>query len=185
MTHILKFVNYLYKKNLCSQEEINIVAYGIYVGLELIINIITTIIIGICLNCLYETMLFLISYSLIRSYAGGYHCKKAINCYFCSSLIIIISVLIIKGTPAELLLPITLGLLIFSIPIILKIGPDDSKVRKLDKQEKLYFRKKLIIYLCIEIFVILVLLLVGMYYHSYIISIGIFMSAILLIIGRQ
>ena len=117
------------------------------------------------------------SFSLIRTYAGGYHCQKAINCYLVSSSIVVLVLAIVRFTPKEYMLIISLVLLFFSIPIFLKFAPMGTPTKPLDVNEWKHYRKKALVYLSIEFVVFTVLLLIQLYNFAFIVCLGIMVSA--------
>lgn len=88
-------------KEIIKAEDKEIVAHGLKAGVQLLFNILTTIMMGLVFGLAFESLIFLISFSFIRTYTGGYHCKKAINCYFFSSGIVIMVLTVAKFTPTR------------------------------------------------------------------------------------
>jgi accessory gene regulator B len=52
--------------------------------------------IGLALSFLAESMVFLATYMLIRTYAGGYHAKTQLGCYIFSTVAVTVILLGIK-----------------------------------------------------------------------------------------
>ena len=69
--------------------------------IELIFNIVITIILGVIFCLVIESLVFLISFSFICTYLGGYHYKSAINCYLFSSIVVVLVLFIVKSTNIE------------------------------------------------------------------------------------
>lgn len=86
----------------------------------------------------------------IRTYAGGYHCQKAINCYLMSSGVILLILGVVKFTPIEYMIIIGIIMLFVAIPILIKFAPMETPNKPLDEDEQKYYRKKMIIRLGIE-----------------------------------
>ncbi len=174
---IRKFVDVLVEKGISKNEDKEIIVYGLCSGIEFVLNIITTIALGFIFGLVIESLVFLISFSLIRAYAGGYHCKKAINCYFFSSSIVILMLSILKFTPKRYILAISILMLFVCVPIILKLAPMETPTKPLEKVEKKYFRKKTRLHLGVECIVVILLFLFELYNISYVICLGILVTA--------
>lgn len=58
--------------------------YGIQQGLTMIMNLATTLLIGLLCGMLWQSIVFYMAYIPLRSYAGGYHAKTPIRCYLFS-----------------------------------------------------------------------------------------------------
>ncbi len=74
----------------------SIIVYGLRSAIEQGVSIITAVFIGYIFGLTFEVILFLISFKFIRTFAGGYHCKTALSCYFVSNIIVILAMITIK-----------------------------------------------------------------------------------------
>lgn len=153
---IIKLVDMFIEKEICKNEDKEIIIHGLISGIELIFNIVTTIILGFIFGLVIESLVFLISFSFIRTYSGGYHCKSAINCYLFSSMVVVLVLFIVKSTNIEYILIISMIMLLISIPIIFKFAPVETATKPLDDIEKKYFRNKVILHLYIELIVLII-----------------------------
>lgn len=174
--------NLMIENGQCHEENKDIVIYGLSIGVEIMLNIISTMIIGVSLRMLTESLVFLIVFSLIRKCTGGYHCQNSINCYFVSIGVITIVLILVKYVPIQYITMISLLLLILSIPTILKLAPVETTSRKIDKLEYNYFRKKLIINLTIECILIVVFAVFKLYNYVFLIALSFFVIAFMLML---
>lgn len=180
-----KLANMLTEKEISKSEDREIIIYGLTSGIDLVFNIITTIMLGFVFGLIIESLVFLISFSLIRTYAGGYHCKKATNCYFFSSVIVVLVLSMVKFTPKEYILAISLVLLPISVWVILKLAPVETETKSLDEVEKKHYREKTILHLYMECVVITILFVFKSYILGYVVCLGIIVSAILVLFGYK
>ena len=95
---IIKLVDMFIEKEICKNEDKEIIIHGLTSGIELIFNILTRIILGFIFGLVIEILVFLISFSFICTYLGGYHYKSAINCYLFSSIVVVLVLFIVKST---------------------------------------------------------------------------------------
>lgn len=181
---IIKLANMLIEKGISKKEDKEIIVYGLTSGIEIIFNIITTIVLGVFWGLIVESLVFLISFSMIRVYAGGYHCKKAINCYLFSSLIVILVLGIVKFIPEGDTIVFSMIMLLISLPIILKLAPMETPTKPLDKEEQKYFRKKMVQNLNVQCAVMLVLFLSELDRYVLVVGLGIAMSAGLVVLQQ-
>jgi len=167
----------LIEKGISKSVDKAVVVYGLSVGVELICNIITTLCLGFLFGLILESVVFLISFSFIRTYVGGYHCQKAINCYLMSNGIVGLILAIIKLMPNKEIIPVYIVLLIISIIIILKFAPVETITKTLDEKEQRHYYKKTVLHLGIECGVISILFLLGAHSLAFIVCLGIMVSA--------
>ena len=158
--YIDRFVNILVKSGKCKEEDKAIVKYGLIVFCEILINVLTTIVIGLIFNMFYESIIFLCGFSFLRSYTGGYHAEKGYICYIFSTVILILALVVNKLILDIIYIEFVLSiLLIISVVIILLYAPVDNKNKVLDEDEKIYFKKRIRLNLIVEIFLIIALFL--------------------------
>ncbi|NCC15915.1 MAG: hypothetical protein EOM28_06135 [Clostridia bacterium] len=154
-----------------------IIVYGLSCALEHAASIITSIVLGLLFGLTLEIIIFLMTFSFIRTYAGGYHCKKAINCYLMSSGVIILVLGVIKFTPEGYMLFLGVAMLLIAIPVLLKLAPVETPSKPLDEDEQKYYYKKTVVHLAIESAVIITLFLLKQNRFSFLVCIGIALSA--------
>lgn len=183
-TQIEQLADVIIENKLSKTNDREIIIYGLTTGIEIIFNIFTTMILGFIFGLVFESLVFLIAFSMIRTYAGGYHCVKAINCYLFSSTIVILVLSIVKFTPDKYVFIISVILLILSLPILLKFMPVDTKTKSLDVDEKKYFRKKAVTNLLIEIVIIIALFYISKYSLGYVVSLSIMVTAFMVVLGK-
>lgn len=82
-------VNKMIKKGVIRNEDKELYMFGIDQLITIIINISITLGISILFDNLLPTLIFLISYIPLRSFAGGYHAKTERRCFIYSIILII------------------------------------------------------------------------------------------------
>jgi accessory gene regulator B len=81
------------------EEDQELCAYGLQQGLVLTVNLVTTLIIGLAWGMVWHSVVFLIAYVPLRSYAGGYHAKTPRRCYLLSILLIMTVLALVRLLP--------------------------------------------------------------------------------------
>ena len=135
-----------------------IVQYGLNGLLSTTFSFITIILIGLCCNCLMESIIFTISFFFLRIYAGGYHASTPVKCYRLSFLISIIVFYIINRLNLGIMI-LTFVFLLSSI-IILILSPLETHNKPLDQAEYKFFKQK--IYKIVGLYVIIFFLILHM-----------------------
>lgn len=135
----------LEQQNKFTTEEKEIYRYGIQQGLNLALNILTTIIIGVLCGMVYPSILFLVCYMPLRSFCGGYHAKTHLRCYIYSVIMIASILLVAKYTAFNIVLYEVLVLI--SLIIILLLAPVEDENKNSIVLRKEYFVKERTLYL--------------------------------------
>lgn len=163
-------------------EDKELYRYGIQQGLNLALNILTTMIIGCLFGMFYSSVLFLLSYMPLRSFCGGYHAKTHFRCYIYSVVMITCILLVAKYLTFSALVYEILILVGFTV--ILLLAPVEDQNKTLDSDEKRMFRKKACIIAILEVSIYHICLIVNLVNTYKILTISIFSLSILMIIGR-
>ena len=138
-----------------SEDRFAVCRYGIGQTFSILLNLVTTLCIGIAFGMIGESLLFLAAYIPLRSYAGGFHAATPMRCYWYS-----------VGMQAAVLAilrfaSVTLGVsvLIYTISGILLwcLAPTADRNETLDELEKKVYRRRTRIVWCAESILMIVL----------------------------
>lgn len=144
-----KIINRLVAKKIIRDEEYEIYQFGLEQLLTAAVAIVSAIIIGMLFGKGLQCIVFLLTFMIIRSYAGGYHASTRLRCYFLTMFTILTALLVIKYIECEMF--VFWELLVASSVIILMLSPVDTDARKLDAIECIYYRKKAMLIWFVEI----------------------------------
>ncbi len=137
-----------------TDQEKEVYAYSIEVLLSLILNIIILFETAYVIGKIPEFIIFIIFFSGLRTYAGGYHAKSHIECMTESFIIFFISAMSTSWFKAGGELIIAIGI-IASIFLVFKYSPSESGNKPLNsnkrKKYKIISRSILILYCLIII----------------------------------
>lgn len=128
-----------------NADNYEIYKYGIQIGIEQGLFVITCITIALFINSLGAMLLFLLIFYLVRLYIKGFHFKKFIYCYLLS--IVSASGVILLSGFISLNIIVSLFIIIFSVVIAFIFLLLQS--RELETNEYIYYKKKMIINLSI------------------------------------
>lgn len=175
-------VDILEQQNRFSAEDKEIYRYGIQQGLNITLNILTTIIIGALCDMIFPSILFLLCYMPLRSFCGGYHTKTHLRCYIYSVLMITSILLIAKYFTFNIF--VYEFLVLVSLVVIFLLAPVEDKNKVLDSDEKRVFRKRAYIIATLEVLIYHIFLMIRFTNGCKVLSIALFSLSILMIIGQ-
>lgn len=182
-----KFAKYLLEKwilkqNISGNDKV-IYLYGLTEGITIIENIVITLFIGFISGNLVQTIMFLLSYIPLRSYAGGYHAKTEQLCFVYSILLIIV-VEIFFSYSNQISYTVSLAIVSISIFFVVIYSPLENEHKLLSITEKKIYKNIVILLLALESIVLLFCL----YYKQNSIYSGIVVAiiieAVLIIVGK-
>lgn len=167
-----------------NYNKVEIYQYGFFILLSNTIFFIITIIFGIIFNSLVQSVIFYLSFFLIRQYAGGYHASTETKCEILSTFFIFTCVLIIYLSKIFDINDVLFHLGLFASLIIAVISPLDSPEKTLSENEIKCFRRICLILLIIELCIIIISYYFRLSFIFKPICIGIILESVLLIIGK-
>lgn len=171
----------LYNNQIVQKDDLDLYEYGFNMAFTILLNLISTVLVGVIMGRIFESIAFLAFYIPLRSYAGGYHAKTSWRCYFVSIFIIFSVLLLIKLLPFNII--IYGGLLLIGSPVCFILSPVQDENKPLDADERARYHKIAVVILSAEIFVWLILLLVPCFLGQ-IIPVVVFIEAVMLVAGK-
>ncbi len=157
---IKSIVKWTLKEEYENERTYEICSYGLELMWYDLINVLTTIIIGSVFNEFLAALIYFISFRFLRSYAGGYHAKTAINCYLLTSLSMVVSLSVIKWITINLFYQVCLSMI--SGLVILTLAPIDTENKRIDEIERIHYRIMTICIWSIEV----VIFVLGIFFFS-------------------
>lgn len=135
-------VNYQSEVGTIQKEDINVYQYGYTLMAEVILNVSISVLLGFALDQIKEVIFFLCMFIPLRSFAGGYHAKKAWQCVVLSNLSIVMTLGL-----SDWVIQYNISVFIYLIGefvlgvIIVYLSPVESENKKLDLLEKKLYKK--------------------------------------------
>ena len=154
-----RITNYLICKNTIEDDNREIYQYGLEQFLSTALNILTTLVLGIIFGKIYQSLVFVVAFMVLRSYSGGYHASTSVRCYIFSVISITAGLSVMKFVEINRL--VCLGLLILSSVIILVLSPIGTANKPLDEIEKIIYKKKVVFVWSIEVCVALLFIVLN------------------------
>lgn len=133
--------NNLLSKGLISTDERDLYIYGLFMLLSEALFSILACLTGIIFKCFFESVIFFISFMLIRRFAGGFHAKTETVCEILSSLAIIGSIALIKLSKIYDMKTALLCIALVCTVVIFILCPLDTPEKPLSDKEFKHFRK--------------------------------------------
>lgn len=150
MEKMAKWLTYYIAQKTClDKEEKEVYCYGFQVGLEVILNTVISIFLSIYIGMLWQCILFFMFFIPLRSYAGGIHARRYLNCLLASCLSLTVILVMVK----YITIPWKLSVIISCVcwGMLWFLSPVEGENRTLNIEEKVCYRKKVRWYISILI----------------------------------
>ena len=177
-----KVTDRLLSRNAIKDEDNEKYKYGLEQIFTSILNMLTLFVIGSIMGMIWQGIIFVLSFMLLRKYAGGYHASTPLGCYLLTTLIITVALSVMKYLEISIL--IYLVLLMVSSVIVYMLTPVEAVNKELDKIEKIIYRKKTILTWIVEVSLAIGVFILKHYEISICIFMAIIMVGISLVTGH-
>lgn len=179
-----KLVKKLVDKNVIDSTEQELYVYGFFMLLSHIIYLLITVIFGILLNTVLESVIFYVAFQFIRRYAGGIHASSELKCELSTTLSIFLCLLCVKickiyNADLIVLLPTAVSAVLTFV-----LCPLDTPEKPLSREEMKYFRKITWIILTVIILILCIARYFELYFLMYPCCMSIILESILLVLGK-
>lgn len=174
----------LYKSQVIAEEDKELYTYGFFVLLSKGLFFLVSALFGWMLGVLWESIVFYIMFSMLRSYAGGFHASKESVCTCCTTASLFLSSLSILYMQRIGNSIIPFCILAVCGAVIYLLAPLDSEDKPLTRAELVLYRQKT---RAIDI-TIVIISIVGLCLHLPAIlhaaSISMALECVLLVLGK-
>lgn len=143
-----------------DSNENELYVFGINQCLNMLLNIITALFIGILFGNVLQILLFMLAYIPLRSYAGGWHSRTPLRCYIFSVIMLIVVSIGMKYL--SLTEWVYYAVLFVAALIVIILSPVEDKNKPLDEIEHRVYKKRAVIIAAAEIAVSVVFKLTGL-----------------------
>lgn len=172
------------KKNISDDIDDEIISYGLEIIITKAVFIAIIIFLGIITKCLPDVIAFIISFTVIRQYGGGYHADTRIRCFILSVLTLFLDIVMIKLADLGFISMLFLIIItLLSIVYIWIVAPIDTKNKRLDADEIVHYGKRAKVVILILCLIVCILLFFKINNYARAIMFGIVTEAFLMIAG--
>jgi accessory gene regulator B len=147
--------------NIIKTDDVDIYIYGLQMMISGIVKFIGFILIAWTLGWIPEALVFIITFSSIRVYAGGYHADTYIKCFLITATATFLSIFIVRTFFIDYMFPCTAILIILACSMIFKYAPVDTPNKRIAGDEIKVYRAKAIRNMLLEILLIVIVLLLA------------------------
>lgn len=133
-------VEILARHKIINDEDADIYQYGFEIMISSAMTCIIAIAVGIILNCLIASLIYLGLFITLRSICGGYHAKTYWKCNLIFTFVTLFVLAIFKFITIEQFYEFHFICIALSIIITAVYAPVENEKKPLSKQQKIYFR---------------------------------------------
>lgn len=187
---MIKLISSKVARILCKDEKhtdnYELYEYAIYIILSSAFHMATVIVLGLVFNLLTESLVFYLSFIVIRKFAGGYHAKTPVRCYAFSviSSIIVLCLIKLSNSVGNIFTYLLIIFELLCVVLIILMSPLDTENNPLNSYEKKWY-KTLAVLISVCIFIIsLFCVLTELRNIGYSLICGVIMSTLVLLMRK-
>ncbi len=182
-----KCVDYIVNRQLeahsITEEDVPIYRYGYTLLLEVLINIICSIVIGCVIGDFLLMSFLLLMIIPLRSFCGGWHAAKIWQCTILSNLALIFIIVMAKFVLRHWSMTWMAVADVVMALMIWYISPIDTRTKRLTTDEKKVLKKKIFVILVIQILIIFLLCMGNFFEYMCVLVMTHFVVMVLVYLG--
>lgn len=176
----IKITDQLIDNGIVKEKEKDIYIYGLQLLFFNVIELITVMILALLLDIFMESLIFLIFFAVLRTFAGGYHADTYLKCFCMTTSIVFIPIFILKNIVLHDYIYYATLFCITTILLILYSPTDSPNKRLIDKERTRYRRISFLLFIVFNVFIIIGYLM-GFNDYSNIATTAIFLASLSLL----
>lgn len=153
----IKFVQDMVNNGIIEKEDTELYCFGIDALKTYIGAVIMTLGIGILFGSFWESLIFFISFKLLRAEAGGYHADSRKRCNLISITMLICTLAIISVYATKISFAVLLICLICSVIVVFIFAPLPHNNKPITDTERVYHKRRARLFVLVESLVAMLL----------------------------
>lgn len=174
--------DYIIQKGIVKEEDRKLYEYGFTLTIEVGLFILCSLLVSLYLHMFMEGILFFLIFVPLRSYAGGLHLDRFHSCFIVSCLTFSSILYIVKHIHMPMLLSF-ISLLILEA-VVYALYPVENINREIDSEENRFFKKKLKLFLAIDLLLSIICVVLKKECYVFLISTTFFLIVVTMILGK-
>lgn len=138
------------KSGVLDDKSIPVYRYGYTLLVEVCINFILALIVGVVMGEIGIVLLFNLAFVPLRGFCGGWHAGKSWMCTIASLAVLVLSVVIGKFEWIQYETSLWVAIMIVACIVILWLAPIDSEAKPLSSGEVKHYKKIIRVILAVE-----------------------------------
>ena len=172
------------EERLIDNEDQDLYEYALFNILSYLFFLTLAMLVGFMLGMFFESVLFFVSFCLVRNFAGGIHADTERKCTIVSTFSIITSIVVIRVLDFFGLKTFSLFLLVISTICLIVLSPIDTPNKKLSDSEKKKYKKKTVLICLVLVMLHIILLCVEIHSFAIAVSVSMVFAAALVVAGK-
>ncbi len=177
-----RIISAIIKNSNVQDENIVVLEYGLSKILMFLEDAVFTLVLGCLLGVVVESVIFQITFILLRMCAGGFHFESKRKCQIFSALVTVVSLLGIRFFPGIFNASVVSAL--FAGAIIIALAPVEAANKPLSDAERNIYHKRAVIITITASLIVIVARIFGNYVLCKPIMAGMYMVCVLMVIGK-
>jgi len=136
----VRLADVLCENHIIKEENKEIIVYGIDALLSTLINVVIVIGLGLLLGLFLPTVIFLVSFAVLRVFAGGYHAKTRIGCTAYFLIMYLTGMALYHYTPEMLVKPVAICVAVVACASVFILAPVEHPNRPYQGNEYQVFK---------------------------------------------
>ncbi|HZJ78266.1 MAG TPA: accessory gene regulator B family protein [Clostridia bacterium] len=135
-----KFISGLHKNGVIAEEDQGLYEYALNILVTGVLHFLISLLIGIFIGAVKESLALFISFFIIRKFAGGFHTSSPVKCYLFSIVMSCSMLLLVKHLAQSTDNWIYYSILAVAAMVVIIFSPIEAKNKPFNDKERKVFK---------------------------------------------
>lgn len=143
-----KITKWMLAKQVITRDDEEVYVYGVFQLLMSMLNTVSILMLAVIFHKILAVCCYIICFSMLRKYVGGYHAKSVKGCYLMTvgSTALMLWVICFNKIPMAVIFTFWMLCGVF----VFLFAPVENRNKKLDEVERVVYRKKALVIWMLE-----------------------------------
>lgn len=132
----ISITDFFYSNDIIEEDEKEILVYGLQLIISSLLGVSVLLMIGAALGRLTDTIIFLVTFIILRMYSGGYHANSYLKCNITLIAVYMGMIAAVTYTPHVYMGIMSVMMASCTIYTVLRYAPVDNENKRLDEKQK-------------------------------------------------
>ncbi|MEL7649849.1 MAG: accessory gene regulator B family protein [Sedimentibacter sp.] len=132
----ISITDFFYSNDIIEEDEKEILVYGLQLIISSLLGVSVLLMIGAALGRLTDTIIFLVTFIILRMYSGGYHANSYLKCNITLISVYMGMIGAVTYTPPGYSGILSFIMAAYTVCMVLRYAPVDNENKRLDEKKK-------------------------------------------------
>lgn len=132
----ISITDFFYSNDIIEEDEKEILIYGVQLIISSLLGVSVLLLLGTAMGRIFETIIFLATFIILRMYSGGYHADSYLKCNLTLIAVYMGMIAAVTYTAHDYIGILSVMMAAYTVYMVLRYAPVDNENKRLDEKQK-------------------------------------------------